>query len=335
MKRLSDIFENKKAITMREKSFVIEGYNEPFEIRKNHSGEKLRVNILAMGDVGSTLTLAMKLMGGDIVSQIGICDINENTLLRFESEFNQISMPEEFYAFPNVVPVSSEDLFDCDAFVFCASKGVPPVNGAKDTDVRMVQLESNVELVKHFAKQAASQNYNGEFFVVSDPVDPLCKGALLAGIASKRIQGFGLGVMNGRAAYYAKKHTKLSQYITEGRAFGPHGEDLIIADSIENYNHELSKELTQLTVTSNLKTRELGFKPYIAPAVSSGAISILENLRGNWHYSSAYFGIGNDGAFLGAKNRRCSLGLEIENLTLDDLLFERIEKAYNNLKELI
>lgn len=62
---------------------------------------------------------------------------------------------------------------------------------------------------------------------------------------------------------------RFSQFLTEGRSFGPHGQDLVIADSIENYNDELSKELTQLTVTANLHMRAIGFKPFIAPAYSS------------------------------------------------------------------
>ena len=76
--------------------------------------------------------------------------------------------------------------------------------------------------------------------------------------------------------------------------------------------------------------RETGFEPYIAPAVTSGAIAILENLRGRWQYSSAWFG----GAFLGMRNRRTEEGLEIEDLAMDDRLFARIERAYQNLENL-
>jgi len=78
----------------------------------------------------------------------------------------------------------------------------------------------------------------------------------------------------------------LSSFLTEGRSYGPHGNDLIIANSIYNYDDELSKELTKLTVEANLEVRKTGFKPYIAPALSSGAISIIYTLSGKWHYSS-------------------------------------------------
>ena len=121
----------------------------------------------------------------------------------------------------------------------------------------------------------------------------------------------------------------------DGRVFGPHGSDLVVADDIYHYDDAKSKALTQLTVDANIRVRETGFKPYIAPAVTSGAIAILENLRGHWQYSSAWFGDDNgEGAFLGMRNRRTEEGLEIEDLAMDDRLFARIERAYQNLENL-
>ncbi len=81
-------------------------------------------------------------------------------------------------------------------------------------------------------------------------------------------------------------------------------------------------------MTSNLKTRALGFKPYIAPALSSGALSLIALLRGDWQYSSLAFG----DAYLGARNRLTPEGRVIEDLPLDDRLFERIEEAYEDLR---
>jgi len=146
--------------------------------------------------------------------------------------------------------------------------------------------------------------------------------------APEQIQGYGLGVMNARAAYYAKRDERFKQFLTEGRSFGPHGQDLVVADSIEHYNDELSKELTQLTVTANLHMRAIGFKPFIAPAYSSGAISLILTLRGEWHCGSVFLG----GIFMGVKNRYTSHGLETEILPLPDALYERIVTAQENLK---
>ncbi|MBQ4337174.1 MAG: lactate dehydrogenase [Lentisphaeria bacterium] len=254
--------------------------------------------------------------------------------------------------FPVVEAVEMEQLFDCDVFIFCASKGVPPVGaegaaGGREggpLDVRMVQLAGNRPIVEHYASEAVKRGFRGLFAVVSDPVDPLCKAALLQGLRPEQIRGFGLGVMNARAAYFARKDSRFVSYLTEGRAFGPHGGDLVIANSIFNYDDGLSQQLTELTVGANLKMRELGFKPYIAPALSSGALSLLALLRGHWHYSSFYLGPEQDiregvslgqeawkGAFLGAANRFSGRGTEVENLPLPEALYERIETAYRNL----
>ncbi len=327
-KRLNELFEDREKLKLQDESFIISG-SVPFSFEK-----KKRVNLLALGDVGGTLLMGLRLMGGDVIDSIGICDLNEAAAKRFEMEINQIEEPFEHGIMPQVEIISADDLFDCDVMIFCASKGVPPVGGDVK-DVRMAQLEANVQLAGSFAKKAVQTGFKGLFAVVSDPVDPLCKAALLEGLAPEQIQGYGLGVMNARALYYARKDDRFSQFLTEGRAFGPHGQDLVIADSISNYNEDLSAELTKLAVESNLRTRELGFKPYIAPALSSGAISILKTLRGDWNYSSVYSGNGSEGAFLGVKNRRSTDGIEVEDPVLPQALFKRIENARNNLKKLL
>ena len=303
---------------------------------------KKRVHVLAIGDVGSTLLTGLHLLGGDCISSIGICDISDKVTARWEFEENQIAYPWAYDVLPEVDVVKPEDLFKCDVFVFVASKGIPPV-GSGVKDVRMYQFENNSKIVAQYARQARAEHFKGLFAVVSDPVDPLAKTAWLEsnkdengildlkGLRPEQVQGFGLGVMNARAAYYAKRDGRFSQFLTEGRSFGPHGQDLVIADSIENYNDELSKELTQLTVTANLHMRAIGFKPFIAPAYSSGAISLILMMRGEWHCGSVFMG----GIFMGVKNRYTEYGLETEILPLPDALYERIVTAEENLKKIV
>lgn len=294
-----------------------------------------RVNILALGDVGATLLMGLKILGGGLIERIGIYDVNRDVMSRYEIEMNQIGWPFGEKKLPEVICLDREDLFDCDMFVFCASKAVPPIGAAGD--VRMMQLEANSRIVAEYGRMAGEKNFKGIFAVVSDPVDPLCKAALLAsGLEPGQVRGYGLGVMNKRAEYYASGEPRFASYLKEGRAFGPHGGDLVIANSIDNYDDEISRRLTELTVSANLKVRELGFKPYIAPALSSGAISLVLTLQGDWNYSSVYLGKGAEGAFLGIRNRiDCSSGrIIVENLPLPDKLYERIEKAYRNLCEI-
>ncbi len=299
---------------------------------------KKRVNILGLGDVGGTLLTGLTLLGGDILSGIGICG-GDDAAKRYEFEMNQTAYPWDYGRLPEVEVIEREALFDCDAFVFCASKSVPAI-GTAATDVRMAQLEANREIIKEYALLARNKKFQGLFAVVSDPVDLLCRAAYLEsnrdrsgaagnkGLRPGQIQGYGLGVMNSRAAYYAKRDERFRSFLTEGRAFGPHGKDLVIANSIGHYDDALSKELTGLAVEANLRVRETGYKPYIAPALSSGAISLLLTLRGEWHYSSTCLG----GVFLGARNRMGPEGVERESLPLPEALFRRIEHAYRGLE---
>ncbi len=301
--------------------------------------EKVRVNLLALGDVGSTLLMGLRLMGGDVISSIGICDLREGVAQRWEFELNQIQLPGPYDALPPVEIVSPEQLFDGDVFLFCATRFVPDT-AVKTGDVRMAQYRLNRELAALYAQKARQARYRGLFCVVSDPVDPLCRAVLTEsnrapsgemdyqGLFSHQVRGFGLGVMNARAAYYARKDPRFASFLTEGRSFGPHGEDLVIANSIRHYDDALSRQLTEQAVRANLRMRELGFKPYVAPALSSGALSLLLCLRGQWHCSSTYLG----GVFMGARNRVTAAGTELERLPLPRQLQDRLQTTMDRLR---
>ena len=331
MRYLSELVSKNREIKKGDGCFIL-----PFDGSRTRSVDSVpldkgRVNLLALGDVGGSVLTGLRLLGGGTVGSIGIFDVNPAVLRRYEREINQICYPDG-RELPRIEIISEDQLFDCSMFVFCASRGVPPVGAGGD--VRMAQLEVNSELVSIYASKAAESGFGGFFAVVSDPVDPLCRAAVDCGLEPGMVRGYGLGVMNGRARYLAEQDSRYAMYLDEGRAFGPHGEDLIIANSIFNYDDTLSEEMTRLAVSSNLITRSDGFKPYIAPAMSSGALSLLAALNGEWHYSSVYLGDVEDGAFMGCRNRLTSSGIEVENMPLDDKLYDRIVMAYNNLMNL-
>nr|WP_325179640.1 lactate dehydrogenase [uncultured Oscillibacter sp.] len=303
---------------------------------------KKRVHLLAVGDVGGILLTALKLEGAGTISTIGIHDLNEKAVARWVMEMGQIaSCPAHYGDLPEVEAVSPQQLFDCDVFIFAATRAIPPV-GSGVKDVRMAQLEANRPLAETFARQARAADFRGLFAVLSDPVDPLCQAVWRAsnlgpdgeldhlGLLPEQVQGFGLGVMSARAAYFAKGDPRFASFFTEGRAFGPHGQGLVIANSIRHYDDALSRELTQLTLEANLRVRDLGFKPYVAPAISSGALQLLLTLRGEWHCSSAPLG----GVWFGCRNRFTPAGLSLETLELPDALFARLretERALHNI----
>ena len=295
--------------------------------------DKARVTLLALGDVGSTLLMGLRLLGGDVISSIGICDVRDNVAARWEFELDQIAPPET-EPLPEVDIIAPEQLFDGDVFLFCASRMIPDTSVVQG-DVRMAQYGLNRELVGHYARMAREKQYRGLFVVVSDPVDPLCRWALREsnknqrgdydgqGLSPEQIRGFGLGVMHARALYFARRDPRFASYLTEGRAFGPHGEDLVLANSLTHYDDALSRELTEKVAHANLEMRKLGFKPYVAPALSSGALTLLALLRRRWHYASLYDGR----VFMGRRSRLTDTGAEAENVPLPEALKKRLAET--------
>ena len=188
-------------------------------LRRTLHPAKCRVNILALGDVGGTLLTGLRLLGSDVISSIGICDISEQMAERWEMEANQINYPWDYDTLPPVEVVTPDRLFDCDMFVFVASKGIPPV-GSQVKDVRMAQFETNRAIAAHYARMAREKQFAGLYCQVSDPIDPLAKAVYLEsnrdengvfdgkGLLPEQIQGCGLGGMNSRAAYYAKREKR-------------------------------------------------------------------------------------------------------------------------------
>lgn len=301
-----------------------------------------KVNIVGLGDVGGVLLTGLRLLGGSCIESIGIYDKNINSIKRWELEANQIFCPFAAQKFPEVFPTREGNIFDCDMFVFCATVGVPPL-GEKQKDVRMKQFRGNFKIISDYARKAREKSFKGIFAVISDPVDLLCKAVFLTsnkstsgefdfkGLAADQIRGYGLGVMYARAVYYSKQNTETAEYNREGRAFGPHGQGLVIANSLKKYDESLSEMLTAQTVKANLEVRETGFKPYVAPALSSGSYPLIATMSGKWHYSATFMG----GVFAGAKNRLLKSGIEIERLDLPDILVEKIKKSYQELNNIL
>lgn len=292
----------------------------------------LRVTLVGLGDVGGTLLTALKLLGRELV-ELRIYDPNAAQCRRYEMELNQVlGLPV-----PQVLIAAPETLFDCDLLLFTASRGVPPV-GAAVRDVRMAQFTRNREMLTAYARQAREANFMGLFCQISDPVDLLARTVFLdsnrdetgrfdaAGLLPEQIQGFGLGVMAARAAYYAGQ---AGADFAEGRAFGPHGAELIVANHPTNYNAAASAILTEQAVRANLAVRELGFKPYIAPALSSAAISILKLIRGEVHYGAVPMG----GAYFGCRSRFTPAGLRTVREPLHPDLYTRIRQVHAGLEE--
>ena len=295
--------------------------------------ERKTLTLVGLGDVGGTVLTALKLLGREI-GEIRIFDFNEAQCRRYAMELNQVLPMGE--PRPVVTVCREEQLFDCDLFLFTASRGVPPV-GDQVTDVRMAQYEANRAMIAAYARLARAAHFQGLFCQISDPVDLLARAVYLEsnrgeaghfdwqGLLPEQVQGFGLGVMAARARYYAPELGLDPDAI---RVYGPHGQGLVAANCPgEGYDPAVSERLTCLTREANPRVRELGFKPYIAPGISSAALSILQLLRGEYHCGAVPLGA----AYFGCHSRFAKNGLETFRESICPELFERLERAYGDL----
>ena len=108
MRKLSELFEEPRIINKKQDCFYI----RPQERNPISLTGKRRVNLLALGDVGSMLLMGLRLLGKEAVDSIGICDLNEKAAQRFEAEINQIEYPLDHGLLPKVEIISPEALFD-------------------------------------------------------------------------------------------------------------------------------------------------------------------------------------------------------------------------------
>ena len=197
----------------------------------------LVLTLVGLGDVGGTALLALKLLGHEF-SRIQIFDPNKAQCARYELELNQVLSPDG-QPLPEIVICEEKDLFACNLFAFTASRGVPGLDTAVK-DVRMAQYEANRAMVGAYARMARSTGFTGLFCQISDPVDHLSRSVFLqsnqngageydfSGLLPEQIQGFGLGVMAARCAYYARQ---LGLNEEKLRVYGPHGQGLVCANS--------------------------------------------------------------------------------------------------------
>jgi len=296
-----------------------------------------KVTLVGLGDVGGTVLTALKLLGSSL-SEISVFDMSEAQCKRYEMELNQVLSLQEDCPVPRVSICREDQLFDCDLFLFTASRGVPAV-GAQVQDVRMAQYEANRAMLAGYARRARAARFRGIFCQISDPVDLLARSVFLEsnrgeaghydwqGLLPEQVQGFGLGVMAARAAYYAPT---IGLDPAQIAVFGPHGQGLVAANRTDDgYDPEISEQLSRLTREANLRVRDLGFKPYIAPGISSAAVSILQMADGRFHHGAVPLG----SAYFGCRSRFTKQGLQLRRENLNQNLLLHLQDAYDALAE--
>ena len=129
-----------------------------------------RLNLIACGDVGSTILIGLTLLARELISEIGIYDIHEANTQRWEFELNQICGTNAQDHGPHVKIIGQEDIFDSDILVFCATAGIPPLTVMDD--VRLLQYEKNAKIIREYAQKARQSKFRGVFLRGQRPGRP-------------------------------------------------------------------------------------------------------------------------------------------------------------------
>ena len=197
----------------------------------------------------------------------------------------------------------------CDAFLFAATDGVPPL-GTRG-EVRLVQLAPNRAILSGFLAEARRAAFAGLFLIVSDPVEWLAQSVFFDsnsdrqgrfvgdGMAPERIAGLGLGVMWARSLAAARRQGWSDAVARAGAAYGPHSAEVVAFDDVASPDRKRSERLSRAARECNFKVRELGHLPYVGPGVSSVGLMLPPLLAGREVLASVFV----DGIYFGAPAR--------------------------------
>ena len=197
----------------------------------------------------------------------------------------------------------------CDAFLFAAAtRGAAP--GLARATCACPSSGPTGRPCGGTLDAAAEAGYTGLFFVVSDPVELLAQAAfydsnasqggyLGHGLAPERVAGLALGIMWGRALAKARAVGEGARVARTGVPYGPHSQDVLVFDDPADPGPGAVRAMTQAARTGNYRIRDLGYIPYIGPALSSIALTLPALLAGREIVASSFV----DGIYFGAPCR--------------------------------
>jgi hypothetical protein len=271
--------------------------------------------VLGVAGLGRVGGMIAALLAATPRRRSGICellvhDADRANLERWLLELDSIAAWRGRMELPHVQGAEPDELFvRCDAFVFSAAVGVPPLGTTGD--VRLLQFAPNRAILRPFLESARAAGYTGLFLIVSDPVDWLALAAFVDsnrdgtgrfrgdGLAPERIAGLGLGVMWARALARARQRGWEEEVRRFGAAFGPHSTEVLVFDDLRRPVRARSETLTDAARETNFKVRDLGFLPFVGPAVSSVGLTLPGLLAGRVALASAFL----DGIYFGTPVR--------------------------------
>jgi hypothetical protein len=269
------------------------------------------VGISGLGRVGglAAAALAATDVSRTRIGTLLIHDTDSNNLARMDQELGSVASWRGDTVLPKVQAVGLPEMMRrCDAFLFAAATAVPPLGSPGD--VRLPQFEPNREALGGTLAAAMEEGYTGLFFMISDPVELMAMAAFYdsnamdgrfqgRGLAPERVGGLALGVMWGRALAQARAAGQGDRVARTGVPYGPHSQDVLVFDDPAGPDPELSRIMTQAARSGNYRIRDLGYIPYMGPALSSIVLTLPALLGGREVVASSFV----DGIYFGAPCR--------------------------------
>ena len=177
-----------------------------------------KITIIGAGSVGATI--AYKLSGEDIASQIVLIDINKE---KVEGEVMDI---KQGTCFRNPVSIIAGEYTDAkDSDIVIITSGI----ARKPGQTRIELTQTNVNIIKEITPQIVKAAPNAIYIIVSNPVDVLTYVfTRISGLPENQIIGSGTVLDTARLRYGLSEHFHVAQKNIHAYVYGEHGDSSFV-----------------------------------------------------------------------------------------------------------
>ncbi|PCS08527.1 L-lactate dehydrogenase [Lactococcus piscium] len=183
--------------------------------------KKMRIGIIGLGHVGSTLAYTLCLQG--LADELVLLDENK---MKVQAEYLELS--DTIHNLPNKVVLIKDDdaaLKTADVIVFCAGD-ITVLENATD---RLAELRVTSKIVEDVAPKIVQSGFSGVLISVTNPCDVIALYlAELTGVDKQKVIGSGTLIDTNRLMYRSGRDDVL--------VIGEHGESQValdVSDTIE------------------------------------------------------------------------------------------------------
>lgn len=177
-----------------------------------------KITIIGAGSVGATI--AYKLSGEDIASEIVLIDINND---KVEGEVMDIKQGTCFRNPVSIIAGEYEDAVGSDIVII--TSGI----ARKPGQTRIELTQTNVNIIKQITPQIVKAAPNAIYIIVSNPVDILTYVfTKISGLQENQIIGSGTVLDTARLRYGLSEHFHVAQKNIHAYVYGEHGDSSFV-----------------------------------------------------------------------------------------------------------